>query len=47
LARERFLELAPAHTAVKCADCPGCTVQCPHGVNVVERLTKAQNLFAC
>jgi predicted aldo/keto reductase-like oxidoreductase len=47
LARERFLELAPEHTAVKCADCPGCTVQCPHGVHVVECLTKAQDLFAC
>ena len=47
LGRERFLELAPEHTSVKCADCPGCTVQCPHGVRVVERLTKAQELFAC
>ena len=47
LGRERFLELAPEHTNVKCADCPGCTVQCPHGVNVVERLTRAQGLFAC
>jgi uncharacterized protein len=47
LGRERFLELAPEHTSVKCADCPGCTVQCPHGVGVVERLTKAQELFAC
>jgi predicted aldo/keto reductase-like oxidoreductase len=47
LGRERFLELAPEHTSVKCADCPGCTVQCPHGVKVVERLTKAQELFAC
>ena len=47
LGRERFLELAPEHTSVKCADCPACTVQCPHGVNVIERLTKAQELFAC
>ena len=46
LGRERFLELAPEHTSVRCADCPGCTVQCPHGVKVVERLTKAQELFA-
>jgi hypothetical protein len=46
LGRERFLELAPEHTSVKCADCQGCTVQCPHGVNVIERLTKAQELFA-
>ncbi len=46
LARERFLELAPEHTSVKCAACPGCTVQCPHGVRVAERLTRAQELFA-
>jgi uncharacterized protein len=47
LGRERFLELAPEHTSVKCADCQGCTVHCPHGVKVVERLTQAQELFAC
>jgi len=47
LGRQRFLELASEHTSVKCADCPGCTVQCPHGVKVVERLIKAQELFAC
>jgi predicted aldo/keto reductase-like oxidoreductase len=47
LGRERFLELAPEHTSVKCAECPGCTVQCPHGVKVVERLARAQELFAC
>ncbi len=46
LGRERFLELSPQHTGVKCADCPGCTVRCPHGVKVVERLRKAQELFA-
>lgn len=47
LGRERFLELAPAHTAVRCGDCPGCTVQCPYGVMVAERLIRAQELFAC
>jgi aryl-alcohol dehydrogenase-like predicted oxidoreductase len=47
LGRERFLELDPAHTSVKCGDCPSCTVQCPHGVKVVERLIRAQELFAC
>jgi hypothetical protein len=47
LGRERFLELAPEHTSVKCADCQGCTVECPHGVRVVERMTKAQELFGC
>src|SRR5579871_727512 len=47
LGRERFLELDPAHAAVRCADCPGCTVQCPYGVKVAERLIRAQDLFAC
>jgi predicted aldo/keto reductase-like oxidoreductase len=47
LGRERFQELAPEHTSVKCGDCPSCTVQCPHGVKVVERLIRAQELFAC
>ena len=34
LGRERYLELAQAST--RCADCAGCTVNCPHGVDVVE-----------
>jgi aryl-alcohol dehydrogenase-like predicted oxidoreductase len=47
LGRERFLELDSAHTAVRCGDCPGCTVECPYGVKVAERLIRAQDLFAC
>jgi predicted aldo/keto reductase-like oxidoreductase len=47
LARERFQELDRAHASVKCGDCPGCTVQCPYGVNVTGRLIRAQELFAC
>ena len=47
LGRERFLELDPAHTAVRCGECPGCTVQCPYGVKVAQRLIRAQELFAC
>jgi predicted aldo/keto reductase-like oxidoreductase len=47
LARERFLEFDPEHAAAKCADCPGCTVQCPHGVRVADRLIRAQELFQC
>ncbi len=47
LGRERFSELSPEHTSARCADCPGCTVQCPHGVQVAQRLTRAQELFAC
>ena len=47
LGRERFQELASAHTSVRCGDCPSCTVQCPHGVLVADRLIRAQELFAC
>lgn len=47
LGRERFLELSAEHTSVRCAACPGCTVQCPRGVRVSERLIRAQELFAC
>jgi len=47
LGRERFLELGAEHAAVRCGECPGCTVQCPYGVKVAERLIHAQELFAC
>jgi hypothetical protein len=47
LGRERFLELGPEHGAARCGDCSGCTVECPHGVRVRERVTRAQELFAC
>jgi predicted aldo/keto reductase-like oxidoreductase len=46
LARERFREMAPEHAAVRCGECPVCTVQCPHGVLVAGRLIRAQELFA-
>ncbi len=47
LGRERFLGLDDAHTSVRCSECPGCTVQCPYGVHVAQRLIRAQDLFAC
>jgi len=47
LGRERFLELGDRHIQVKCASCPGCTVECPYGVQVSRRLARAQDLFAC
>ncbi|HMD70378.1 MAG TPA: aldo/keto reductase [Bryobacteraceae bacterium] len=47
LGRERFLELSAEHTAVRCGDCSECTVKCPHGVRVVDQLTRAQELFGC
>ena len=45
LGRERYLELAQA-TTIRCADCVGCTVDCPHGVHVASRMRRAQELFA-
>jgi len=47
LGREQFLTLAPKHAAVDCRNCPGCTVQCPHGVRVQQQLIRARELFAC
>jgi len=46
LGLERFRELSTAHANVRCGDCPACTVVCPHGVRVAERLIRAQELFA-
>ena len=46
LARERFLEL-PAHVrAIRCSDCSSCSVDCPNGVKVRDRVMRAQELFA-
>ncbi|MBE0658012.1 MAG: aldo/keto reductase [Bryobacteraceae bacterium] len=44
LARQRYQELPTAATS--CADCSACTVACPNGVNVRERLVRAQELLA-
>ena len=46
LGRERFQELAAEHRAVRCGDCAECTVECPHGVRVSDRMARAQELFA-
>jgi predicted aldo/keto reductase-like oxidoreductase len=46
LARERFLELPSEMASVRCRDCSGCTIECPNGVRVSERLTRAQELLA-
>ena len=46
LGRERFLELSSELTAVRCGDCAECTVDCPHGVKVSDRMARAQALFA-
>jgi predicted aldo/keto reductase-like oxidoreductase len=46
LARERFNELPSHHATVRCGECTECTVQCPHGVRISERIARAQELFA-
>jgi uncharacterized protein len=46
LARERFNELPSHHATVRCGECTECTVNCPHGVRVSERIARAQELFA-
>ena len=46
LARERFLRLPKKVTEVRCSDCSSCTIQCPNGVRVQDRLIRAQELFA-
>ena len=46
LGREYFMELPENVRNVRCADCSSCSVQCPNGVHVTERLMRAQELFA-
>jgi predicted aldo/keto reductase-like oxidoreductase len=46
LGRENFLRLAAEHRQVRCTDCQTCAVRCPHGVQVAQRLMRAQELFA-
>ena len=46
LARERFLELPAEVRDVRCSDCGTCRVACPNGVDVRNRLIRAQELLA-
>ncbi len=46
LARENFQQLPAEKAAVRCGDCPNCTVKCPFGVKVAQRLRRAQELLA-
>ncbi len=46
MARERFLELPDTVRAVRCGDCSACSVNCPNGVKVRDRVMRAQELFA-
>jgi predicted aldo/keto reductase-like oxidoreductase len=47
LGREHFQRLSAEHRNVRCSDCATCAVDCPNGVHVAARLTRAQELFAC
>ena len=46
LARERFLELPQSVRGTRCEDCVSCSVRCPNGVRVRDRLVRAQSWFA-
>lgn len=46
MARERFLELPRPARELRCSDCASCSVACPNGVRVRERVMRAQELFA-
>jgi hypothetical protein len=46
LGRENFLALPERIRSVRCHDCTTCAVRCPNGVEVAQRLRRAQELFA-
>ncbi len=46
LGRESFLALPAALRDVRCGDCARCAVDCPQGVAISRRLSRAQSLFA-
>ena len=46
LARERFLELPENVRGIRCGDCSSCSIACPNGVQIRDRLGRAQDLFA-
>jgi len=46
LGRDHFKKLPLELAAVRCGDCPTCTVNCRFGVKVPERLSHAQEMFA-
>jgi len=45
-ARSKFRELPEKIRRIRCIDCASCTVQCPNGVRVRQRLIRAQELLA-
>ncbi|MBN1566720.1 MAG: aldo/keto reductase [Acidobacteria bacterium] len=45
-ARRNFMHLPKEIRAVRCSDCSACVIQCPNGVEVQNRLIRAQELLA-
>ena len=45
-ARGNFMQLPQEIRNVKCSDCTSCTIVCPNGVEVRNRLIRAQDLLA-
>lgn len=46
MARERYLELPETARAIRCTDCTTCSVNCPNGVQIQQRVSRAQELLA-
>ncbi len=46
LGRDSFQQMPAEHQNVRCGDCESCAVHCPNGIDVAERLSRAQELFA-
>jgi heterodisulfide reductase subunit C len=40
------MQLEEAQQSVRCGDCSECTVRCRNGVRVLDRVSRAQELFA-
>jgi Fe-S-cluster-containing hydrogenase component 2 len=45
-AKSTFQDLAPEIRDVRCSGCSDCAIQCPNGVLVQNRLSRAQELLA-
>ena len=45
MARQKFLDLPAAVRAIRCGDCDSCSVDCPNGVAVRDRMVLARELF--
>jgi len=46
LARENYLQMPQELQNVRCGDCAECAIQCKNGVQVRERMMRAQEMFA-